>query len=278
MIKHSGWNPTKRNKNIGTKKSGYSKNNELVVPERSCDDRVFWERLIDPVACPLEIKGHQITLLVEPTRTGYVHACTPSDIVRVLELVEQEHLEQIELMIFRQPTKKEEILRPVWGRFTRYSDISSQYSGSSVFLEAQPIGAIIRWDNKLHPYDRRELLSLERDGHQIKQVKRGYDIITTPTTVRNTQLFRTLPHEIGHAVDYLKNSLNMSLEASTDIESAYIRSLYGSKPSLDKKEYAHRYARTFYEKHTSQGLLPFEHLYDENFLSTLGLDKKWFKY
>jgi len=61
-MKHKAWNPTKRNRNIGTKKSGYSQNNKFVVPERWCDYRVFWERLVDPVICPLDINGHKITL------------------------------------------------------------------------------------------------------------------------------------------------------------------------------------------------------------------------
>lgn len=277
-MKHNGWDPTKRNKNIGTKKSGRSQNNELVVPGRSHDRLAYWEHLIDPVECPLEIKGHQITLLVEPTKKGYVHACTPNDIVRVLELIEKEHLEAIELVIFRQPTKKQEILQPVWGRFISDADINNKYSGAIVVIEAAVIGLILRWTNRLDSYGRKELLSLERDGHQIRQVKRGYDVISTPQSVRNTQLFRTLPHEIGHAVDHLKNCLNPSREASTNAESAYIRSLYHSKPSLDKEEYAHRYAREFYEYFSAQGLLPFKGLYNEEHLNALELDKKWFKF
>ena len=105
IMKHSGWNPIRRNKNIGTKKRGYSQKNQSVIPERSQNNLIYWERLINPVACPLEIKGHQITLLVEATKPGYVHTCTPSDIIGVVELIEQEHLEVIELVILRQPTK-----------------------------------------------------------------------------------------------------------------------------------------------------------------------------
>ncbi len=277
-MKHSGWNPIRRNKKIGTKKHGYSQNNKLVIPEQSQDSHIYWERLIDPVACPLEIQGHQITLLVEPTKQGYVYTCTPSDIIRVLELIDREHLEVIELVILRQPTKKQEILQPVWGRFTSNADINYKYSGVSIILEAVPIGLILKWTDKLDSYGRKELLSLEKDGHKIEKVKRGYDIITTPESLRNTQLFRTLPHEIGHAVDYLENSLKPSLAAKTDEESASIKRLYRSKPYLDKEEYAHRYARELYHKYSAQGLLPFERLYDENYLNSLRLDPKWFKF
>ncbi|KST68257.1 hypothetical protein [Mastigocoleus testarum] len=119
---------------------------------------------------------------------------------------------------------------------------------------------------------------LEKDGHKIEKFKRSYDIITTPESLRNTQLFRTLPHEIGHAVDYLENCLKPSLAAKTDEESASIKRLYRSKAYLDKEEYAHRYAREFYHKYSAQAILPFERLYDENYLNSLRLDPKWFKF
>ena len=147
-----------------------------------------------------------------------------------------------------------------------------------MIIEAVAVGLIFKWSNRLDSYGRKELLSLEKDGHKIEKFKRGYNIITTPTSVRNTQLFRTLPHEIGHGVDYLENCLKLCSKAKTDEELAYIKRLYRSKPYLDKEEYAHRYGREFYEKYTAQGLLPFERLYDEDYLNALRLDPKWFKF
>ena len=276
-MKHSAWNPTKRNRNIGTKKSGYSQNNKLVVPERWVDFKVFWERLTDPVICPLEIKGHNITMLIEPPKAGWVHASTPQDIVRVLELVMQEHLEEIEIIVLRQPKKKEEILKPAWGRFVYYADLG-KYSGPGIYLEAVEIGKVIKWSNKLTPFEKKELESLNSDGHRIERVKRGYDIYTTPETIRNTQLFRTLPHEIGHAVDHLTNSLNPSIAAPTESDSEYISNVYNSKPSIDKEEYANRYAKEFYQKCLNQGSLPFEKIFDKEKLVKMGLNPEWFNY
>ncbi len=39
----SGWNPSRRNKNIDTIKSGHGKNNKFVIPYPS---KIFWENLI----------------------------------------------------------------------------------------------------------------------------------------------------------------------------------------------------------------------------------------
>lgn len=275
-MKHRAWNTARRNRNIGTEKSGYTQNNSLVIPERWADCRIYWERLVSPVFHTLSINGHELTIAVEPPKEGYVHASTPRDVVRVLEFVEQEHLKEIELIVFRQPKKKEEILKPAWGRFVYYADLGRS-SGPAIYLEAVRVGCAIKWSNKLNPYQMKELYSLESDGHKIEKGKRGYEIKTTPDSVRNTQLYRTLPHEIGHAVDYLNNSLKQEMQSNSEAEEEYIRKIYNSKPSLDKEEYAHRYAREFFEKWSMKGLLPFERKYDENELKSMGLNPKWFQ-
>lgn len=270
------WNPTRRNRNIGTEKSGHSQNNQLVIPERWADFRIYYERLNDPVIFSITVNCHEIVMMVEPTKIGYIHAVTPQDVTKVLSLVEQEHLEQVELIIFRQPKKKEEILKPVWGRYAYFADLG-KYMGPAIYLEATFVNNVIKWSNKLDPYEKKELRSLENDGHQIKNVKKGYEIFTTPDSVRNTQLYRTLPHEIGHAVDFLKNCQEPSINAANNAENEYIRNAYGSKPSLDKEEYAHRYAREFYSKWSTKGSLPFNRIYEEKELEIIGLNPDWFK-
>lgn len=268
--------PTRRNRNIGTAKSGYSQNNKLVVPERWADTKIFWERLTDPVICPFSVYGHEMTMLVEPPRAGSVHASTPQDIFRVLRLIPDEHLQEIKLIVLRQPKRKEEILKPVWGRFAYYADLG-KYSGPGIYLESVQVGATINWGAKLSPFNQKELDALRNDGHRVEKVKRGYDVHTSPNTVRNTQLFRTLPHEIGHSVDYLTNSLNPQSEAENEADQDYIDKAYWAKPSLDKEEFANRYAREFYEKQLEAGSLPFPRLFNEQVLKDMGLNPDWFR-
>lgn len=269
------WNPTRRNRNIGTGKSGLSQDNRLTIPSRWADFKVFWERLNDPAICPIEVKGHPITLFVEPPRKGSLHAVTPQDIIAVLEWVQQDHLEEIELIVLRQPKRKEEILKSAWGRFVYYADLG-KYSGPGIYIEAIEVGRVLKWGDKLTPFEKKELELLAFDGHRIEKVNRGYHIHTTPETVRNTQLFRTLPHEIGHAVDYLTNSLEPSINADTESESEYISDAYRSKPTLDKEEYANRYAKEFYQTNCNAGRLPFKLIVDEERLLAMGLNPEWF--
>lgn len=268
-------NPTRRNRNIGTKKSGYSQDNSLVIPERADDYKVYWERLNDPAICPITIGDNKITILIEPTRQGFVHACTPNDIIKVIELIPEENLENVEIIILRQPKKKEEIISPVWGRFIYYADLG-RYTGSAIIIEAQPINNVMKWDSKLTPFYQKELDSLRSHGHAVKQVKRGWEIHTTPETVRHTQLYRTLPHEYGHAEDYIKNYIDPAIEAKTEEEDEYISKVFDSKPWLDKEEYANRYAREFYDKNLKAGHLPFDRIVDKEFFKKYGINEEWF--
>lgn len=248
-----------------------------MVPQRWADCRVFFERLDTPVIVPVGVKGHPITFIVEPTKSGYVHASTPEDIMTVLDLFELEHLEEIGLVVLRQPKRKEEILRPVWGRFVYYADLG-RYSGPAIYLEAIKRHAVMKWGKQLDPYEKRELRSLESDGHRIVQTRRGYDVHTTPSAVRNTQLYRTLAHEVGHAVDYLDHSLRPSTAANSDAESEYIDNRYLSKPTLDKEEYAHRYSREFLTKWVAEGRIPFSRKFDQGTLKRMGLSSEWFRF
>lgn len=274
-MKNNTWKPTRRNRNFGTSKSGYSANNELTIPEKWVDCKIFWERLANPVCCPIEIGDHKITLLVEPPRKGSLHASTPHDLIKVLGLIPMEHLKEIEIVVFRQPTRKEEMLNPVWGRFAYYADLG-RFSGSGIYLESVSNNTVIKWGNRITPMQKKELDLLEADGHDIQKVKRGYEIHTSPRSVRTTQLFRTVPHEIGHSVDFLKNSLNPSIDAPTEAESDYIDAAFNSKPSRDKEEYANAYAREFYQRYSESGELPFEQILLKDDLLEMGLKPAWF--
>ncbi len=276
-MRGNGWNPTRRNKNIGTKKSGYSQNNELVISDRWSEDRVFWERLVSPVIYPIDIRGHQITLLIEPPRAGFFHSATPQDIERMFHLFPQAHVEEIEVVVLRQPKQKELILKPVWGRFIYYADLG-KYSGPGIYLESLKMGDVLKWDKKLTPFYQLALEMLRSDGHEIETTKRHHLIHTTAHSVRNTQLFRTLPHEMGHAVDYLLHAEIPASQASSESESDYIYNKFKAKPSLDKEAFANRYAREFNDKNRATGKIPYEPIFDAKKMKSFGIKPEWFDF
>ena len=268
-----GWDGRRRNRNIGASKSGHGQNNRLTIPQSWADGRLFHEKLSNLVSLELQINKNTVTILIEETHPDFFHACTPSDIERVLKLLPHDHLEPIEMIVLRQPKKKEQILSSVWGRLRYCSDID-QYSGPAVHLEAQPKNRTIRWSKSLAPDEVLELKRLERDGHKIKSDRRYYYITGNLESVRNTQLFRTLPHEIGHYVDYLES---VEIPSGDDYEVwKQLDSLYDTKPSKDKEDFAHRYATEFFEYQNRRGELPFERMFNPKALRENSLDPTWF--
>ena len=61
------WNPTRRNKNIGTKKAGHGSNNKMVIPKRFRDSRAFWEQLNVYISTTRMVNEHEIIFFIEPT-------------------------------------------------------------------------------------------------------------------------------------------------------------------------------------------------------------------
>ncbi|MEL6382049.1 MAG: hypothetical protein AAFQ89_06180 [Cyanobacteria bacterium J06626_18] len=223
----SGWNPTRRNRNIGTSEQGQGKNNRFAIPKSWPDDRVFWEVLKNPVAISQRVGNYELTFLVEPPRPDCFYPCTVDDVLRVLTQVPQDNLGGIELIIFRQPTRKQLQVSSVWGRFLYYAT-PTQYSGPAICLEAHDLTERFEWSHSLGPDSRRELERLEADGHRIEKGRRNYIIHRTPESVRNTVLFRTLLHEIGHYVDWLQSVILPSLATSDDAEETRLLQEYSA--------------------------------------------------
>jgi hypothetical protein len=263
--------PRRRNRNIGTSKAGHGADNRLTIPDRWSDLSIYWERLTSFVAVEKSANGLPITFLVEPPRTGYFHYCTVRDVLRVLELLPQQHVKHIKLVVFRQPTVKQTVLASVWGRLAYWSEIG-RYKGPGVYLEAQPRDEILKRGKSLTPDARAELERLEKVGFRVERHSRGYHLHPTPGAVRASQLYRTIPHEIGHYVDYLE--CRRTFEWGDDEERFW--DLYDAKPDRQKEVYAHRYADDFWRDMTASGRLPFEPLYDPEVLRADHLVPEWF--
>ncbi len=270
-----GWNCTRRNRNIGTEKQGYSKNNKLVIPWALHDERVFWEKLCQPVKIKKQINNHEITFFVEPTQTGFYHACTIEDIEKVLSFIPKKHIQEIDIIVLRQPKKKEIILQPCWGRLA-YWAVIGKCESPAIFIEAQNHNGILKWSKSVTPEKKTELARLEQDGYKIELTKRNYVIHQDIASVRNTQLYRTLPHEIGHYVDYLVNVLEPSRKSDDNLFVGF-SDLYDAKPVRDKEIFAHRYADEFRKRMLGKNIFPFKKILNESKMLKYGLQISWFQ-
>jgi hypothetical protein len=110
-----GWDATRRNRNQGTAKRGHGQNNRMVVPCVWRGGRPFYEQLRSPVIVSRGIPA-TLKFYVESPRADCRHACSIDDIVYVLRRLPSKHVRSIAAIVLRQPTRKQAILRPVWGR------------------------------------------------------------------------------------------------------------------------------------------------------------------
>jgi len=174
---------------------------------------------------------------VEETRQDCIHACTVAVIVRVLNLVPPQDYARLAALILRQPKRKEEILQPVWGRMGYWAELVDPkvglVSGRVVVLEAVRREGMRRIWKGPTPAEAAELARLAEDGHLIMTERGQVRVESTVKASRNTQLYRTLPHEIGHLIDT------------------------GKGPHQEKEAFAHRYADEFRARCAASGHIPF---------------------
>jgi hypothetical protein len=135
----SGYNPTRRNRNIGTSKQGHGQNNKLTIPAICHDERSWWGQLGEHKLVNRSVAGRDLLFIVEATRDDCLHACTIDDICHLLSFVPLEDWELLETFVLRQSTHKQEIKNPSWGRLVYSASIgrpaqSSIASGPALFL------------------------------------------------------------------------------------------------------------------------------------------------
>lgn len=233
-------NPTRRNRNIGTSKQGHGQNNRLVIPYPAHVQKEFFESLGKYEKVTQRINSKKFTFVVEETRQDSNHACSIEDIATVIERIPIDDYGELNLIILRQPKRKEEILSPVWGRLIYSYDFEGD-SRPAIILEAVNYSKEFKWSKKLSIDARNELEELKKDGHPIVEDKKYFTSIYEVKNVRNTQLFRTLPHEFGHYVHYLEVVERPSLEDEEfeDWEKRY--DSYFALPTSEKERYANKY-------------------------------------
>jgi hypothetical protein len=254
-----GWNPTRRNRKIGTKAQGYGQNNSLVIPSSHHKASSFWESLKDYVVVRRTIGEKVQHFFIEPIhREGWFYPCTVDDVGKLLTKIQPVALEVFDFVVFRQPTRKQEVLSSVWGR-ARFEFVLDHYSGSAIVLEARSLEPYT-WSKSLNPENASELERLRNDGHQIEIRKRDILIKPSVESLRNTVLYRTLLHEIGHHVDY---------QLSSDEE-------WNSKITREKEDMAHRFASEMYESLQQRNCVPFNQTFDLDQMGKDQLNPQWF--
>ena len=253
------WRPERRNRKIGTKSSGYSKSKDMRIPESWLDKHgkcsFYYERLQRPLVEQVAIARHHLTFLYDPPHEGFSYGCSPSDVAKLLASVSSLAPALPNIVAFRQPTRKQRQQNPVWGRFLYFAEFG-EHCGTALVLEAQELGAQLKWPKRMTLEDRAEFERLILDGHGCVETKRHHVIVLTEESLRNTKLYRTLLHEVGHLADYHQKVLReqTALDPSNDAAA----DLYFSRPTSEREAFAHRFAEQLRQRLLEDGAIPFE--------------------
>ena len=234
-------NPTRRNRNIGTAKQGLGQNNKLTIPQPCGVLKNFYERLGGYQKIKSVINEHEFLFVIEKTRTDSKHACSIDDIETIIEQIPKEDYGELKFIVLRQPKRKEETLSPTWGRLIYSYEFENEIF-PAIIIDAVDLTRKFKWTNKLSIDDQKEIDRLIEDGHKIENDGRhfvaGYEL----EFIRNTQLYRTLPHEFGHYVQYLEFVERPATE-NEDYEIWETRlNKYFEMPQIEKENFAHKYA------------------------------------
>lgn len=254
-------NPTRRSRNIGTAKQGHGRSNALVIPARS--DGAHWlDRIGDHRVDDRVIANRTVRFIIEANAVDCIHPCTVDDVARILEALPQSDLAGLAAFVFRQPTRKQLILSPAWGRLLYYSEITtakgkSLAKGPVIFLDATQVNKPLIWSTSLDQDDSEELDRLRADGHNVQRSGRRFSISVTAASARNTQIYRTLLHEIGHWFDWLSKVEEPAAKGG-DRES--LERDYFARPKAERELFAHRYADAQRMLLEEKGHIPFDRI------------------
>lgn len=261
----SGYNPVRRNRNIGTAKQGRGRRNALTIPLVCNAERIWWENLGPHTVVKRSVGAHEITFLLEHTREDCLHACTIDDICHILSFVPFSDLESLETVVMRQSTRKQTIVNPAWGRLAYSAEFGkpghkASHTGPALFLEAKNPTRVWKWSRKLCPEDSVELDRLRNDGHSVEDTGKHLVFHSNLESVRATQLYRTLLHEIGHWVDWLEKVVRPAGEDFVLRDALSDR--YFARPDQERELFAHQYADLLRKRLTAEGRIPFQRMND----------------
>lgn len=233
----------------------------MRIPESWVDEHgncsLYYERLVSPQVTQIIVGDNHLKILYETPKDGFSYGCSPSDVIKLLARATKFAPALPNIIAFRQPTRKQRQQNPVWGRFMYFAEFA-EHHGTAVILEAQRLGASLKWPKRMTLEDRAEYQRLLQDGHSFVETKRNFVTEFTEESVRSTVLYRTFLHELGHLADYHQKVLNDQSALDPDQDAA--ADLYFARPASEREAFAHRFAEELGQSLLGSGAIPFEPL------------------
>lgn len=167
------YNPTRRNRNIGTENQGFGQNNKLKISTPYGTLKSFYERFEKYQTEIRIINDHEFLFIIEETRANCFHSCSVNDLAKIIKHIPKEDYGDLRFIILRQPKRKEEIISPVWGRLIYSFEFENEYY-PAIILDAIDLNKKLIWHKKQIIEDQKEFEKLKEDGHLFIKNKRNF--------------------------------------------------------------------------------------------------------
>lgn len=253
------FNPSRRNRNIGTTKQGFSQNNKLTISTSYGNYQSFYEKLIDYKKESRIINNHEFIFVTEKNRKNSEHACSINDLERIISNIPVEDYGDLKFIVLRQPKRKEQIISSVWGRLVYLYEFEKE-DFPAIILESIDKDSKLMWSKKMSVDERKEFERLIDDGHKFEENNKYFISLIDTKFARNTQLYRTLLHEFGHYVHYLEQVVKPGSEDEEFEEWEKRNDIHVNLPKEEKEKFANNYADRIKSEFIKKGVIPFNPL------------------
>jgi hypothetical protein len=189
----------RRNRNIGTKKSGYKKPGVLgaTLEHPNKDELKNFELF--------EVHDRIVSFSADNLSPGYVHPCSYEDVVAILLQLPAEDVRGIDHVHFQQYGRKRNAYRPIWGSLGCYKEYPGFSPTSKLSLNAQRNPWEFRCPRSIDAGFLEEMERTKAYATKHWDTKRHHHFVFDAAACRLYQLENVIPHEVGHWVDRLRS-------------------------------------------------------------------------
>ncbi|HLJ29459.1 MAG TPA: hypothetical protein VKY85_22310 [Candidatus Angelobacter sp.] len=158
------------------------------------------------------------------------------------------------------------MLASIWGRLSYAADFVNRrgvvlHRGPAIIIEAVNPTEPIKFGKSLSLDNMAEWERLKSDGHKLYPDDRNHTIQPSLESCRATQLYRTLPHELGHWVDFLQKVERPANRLGADEQVCGYEKLlvrYHGRSKGEKERFAHSYAERLRQHLIANCDIPFD--------------------
>jgi|GEM_PF-1428018 len=273
-MQRNGRDPTRRNRNQGTRRRGHGQDNRFALPSPRVE-RFHLERVDDATVHRRMLHdGVPLIVLETQLRAGFSHPCSVDDVEHVLRALPKDDLPTSNdgevCVVLWQQGEKETVVSQWWGSLWYCLELENDdvsFFGPAIYLGAAKPPLEVTWSSKADVVGQERRVLMEDVADDVHRTKRETTYTFSLEAARRMQMEFTLLHEVGHWMDYRTHVLDAQERAydevgESDAELAEasaewdrLAHAYWQRSTEQKERWADRYAAKALRELRRRGVL-----------------------